>query len=103
MEKNKDIAYAGIFAFIVLIILRFVRNLLPDKLREMPFMRYVLGFIFPIFGLYVIVAVHEQPEDFVSDKKYAFFKRIFGENGVRVFYYLLGLAFISLGISMLIF
>jgi len=33
----------------------------------------------------------------VEDKKYLFFKKIFGEKGVKIFYYLFGLFFVWLG------
>ncbi len=102
MDKNKAIIYSGAAVVIILYALKFLKKAFPDKLKEIPLFNYVLGFLFPALGAFVIWAVLNQYEGFVNDKKYLFFKKILGEFGVKVFYYLLGVGFIFLGIGMFI-
>ena len=52
---------------------------------------YYAGF-FLLLGLFLL-----KYNYFVEDKKYLFFKKIFGEKGVKIFYYLFGLFFVWLG------
>ena len=101
MEKSKIFYYGGIVILILMFILKFARRIFKEQLENIPFQNYAFAFLFSALGVFIIMAVHEQYDYFVMDGRYKFFKRIFGETGVKVFYYILGLGFIVLSVFML--
>lgn len=97
MKNNKILYYAGFFLIAALFILKLAKFFIKEKLEDIPFSKYMFSAIFALLGVFIIIAVRGQYDYFVEDKKYIFFRKILGENWVKIFYHLLGLLFVLIG------
>ncbi len=103
MEQNKVIKYIGVIALIALIGFKFARRAFGDAIENIAIMPYIFATLFVIFGLYIVVAVREQHDDFVTADKYLMLKKVLGDCGIKVFYYCIGLFFFIIGSIMIIY
>jgi hypothetical protein len=101
MESKSLFYYIGIPLVIIAIILKIVSRFFRTQLSEMSLFNYFMGIFLIILGFFFIIAVYEQYDYLVSDYKYRFFKKIFKETGVKIFYYLLGTFIIVMGFRVL--
>lgn len=95
--KNKILYYAGFALLLGFFILKLVKMFMGSTLNDTSLPSYLFSAFFILFGIFIIIAVNGQYDYVVEDKKYLFFKKIFGEKGVKIFYYLLGFLFAWLG------
>lgn len=104
MEKNKFIYYIGLVLLLVLFVLKPLLKIskiaYKDKLENLNTFNWIIGIIFPLLGITLIFGTYEQYDYLVDDMRYKFFKKIFGETGVKIFYYFLGLMLIYWGIKL---
>ncbi|MBT4540598.1 hypothetical protein HOC35_03725 [Candidatus Woesearchaeota archaeon] len=101
MEGKSIWYYIGIPLLIIAFIFKLASRLFKDKLGNFPLFQYVGGIFLIVIGFFIIIAIYEQYDYFVEDYKYRFFKKIFRETGVKIFYYLLGALIITMGFFVL--
>ena len=101
MEKNRFVYRLGIVVLIAVIGFKFASRIFRKQLRDLNIMKYVFGLLFPLLGFLIIFAVYEQYDYFVEDPKYLFFKKIFRESGVKIFYYIIGMLLIAAGVMII--
>ena len=99
MEKNRTIAILGVAAILALLGLKALRIIDREGFESIPFINLALSVLFMIVGGYIILMVHEKNQRFVNDFRYRLFRKMLGEKGVVLFYYILGIVMIILGIK----
>ncbi|MBI2576720.1 hypothetical protein HYV84_05895 [Candidatus Woesearchaeota archaeon] len=102
MEKNKLFYYGGIVLVVALVFIKVARRLFRDEVQSLPIPGFIFSIVISFFGLYIIVAVHQQYDYWVEDPKYLFFQKIMGKTGVKLFYYLLGIALIVVSFKIIL-
>ena len=100
MDKDNDTPRFFFIAFIIFYLgMKIGKTFFKDKLEDLPIMPLIFGIFFIMAGIYIIINLMIKNENFLQHRKYKFFSVLLDATGVKIFYYLLAIAFSILGIA----